>query len=451
MSTGGTSQPTTHSGRTYASAAAVDIRSWSTDEKLDFLIEQVCVTQSLTTQIHQVTGRLDNAYKAIDQMQNYIHSMHDRISNVELRALDNEARSRRNNLVFYNISEPDSETVAECEATLRNFLIKNVKINETVVADIVFQRVHRLGRKRYGTAPDGRAWRPRPVIAGFRDYGARELVMDNAKELKGTSYSIQQDYPPEIKAARGELWDDLRRAKAENKRATIAYPAKLIVDGRVIRDMFPGWNKWAIGTTNRDTRGHDDRAFPRSGTPINIPMADLISAPEFRPRAPLPPPTSMMTIPESSVATAEARQDAASDTPSNFNAMPIPPTLQAAAGGHSAPHSDTAAPAEHRYGSVPPIVPAAQTIHIDRVPATLNPARLYPVYSHVGPLPAREQHGLASHEDRPPDPNPPAPPPRRRRAASASQNDPPDESLNDSLPTALSSAMHTMFDQGTHL
>ena len=46
-------------------------------------------------------------------MQNYIHSMHDRISNVELRALDNEARSRRNNLVFYNISEPDSETVAE--------------------------------------------------------------------------------------------------------------------------------------------------------------------------------------------------------------------------------------------------------------------------------------------------------------------------------------------------
>ena len=111
--------------------------------------------------------------------------------------------------MFYNISEPDSKTVAEYEATLRNFLIKDVKINETVVANIVFQRVYRLGRKRYSTAHDGRAWRPRPVIAGFRDYGARELVMDNAKELKGTSYSIQQDYPPEIKAARGELWDDL--------------------------------------------------------------------------------------------------------------------------------------------------------------------------------------------------------------------------------------------------
>ena len=127
MSTGGTSQPATHSGRTYATAAAVDIRSWSTDEKLDFLIEQVCVTQSLTTQTHQVTGRLDNAYKAIDQIQNYIHSMHDRISNVELRVLDSEARSRRSNLVFYNISEPDSETVVECEATLRSFLIKMSK------------------------------------------------------------------------------------------------------------------------------------------------------------------------------------------------------------------------------------------------------------------------------------------------------------------------------------
>ena len=128
--------------------------------------------------------------------------------------------------------------------------------------------------------------------------------------------------------------------------------------------------------------------------------------------------------------------------PSNFNAMPIPPTLQAATEGHSAPHSNTAAPAEHRYGSVPPIVPAAQTIHLDRGPATLNPTRLHPVYSHVGLLPARNQHGPASH-DRPPDPNPPAPPPRRRRAASASQNDPPDESLNDSLPTALLNLCNT--------
>ena len=190
--------------------------------------------------------------------------------------------------------------------------------------------------------------------------------------------------------------------------------------------MFPGWNKWAIGATNRDPHGHDDRGFSRSGILINISMADLNSAPEFRPHAPLPPPTSMMTIHESSVATAQAAQ------------------------GHSAPHSDTAASTEHRYGSVPPIVPAAQTIHLDRWPATLNPARLYLVYSHVGPLPARDQHVPASR-DRHPDPNPPAPPPRRRRAASASQNVPLDQSLNDSLPTALSSAMHTMIDQGTHL
>ena len=221
--------------------AAVDIRSWFTDENLDFLIEQVCVMQSLTTQIHQVTGRLDNAYKVIDQMQNYIHSMQNfKCWAKGLGHWSMFGKKQYGDLQYVRTRLWNCGGMRDNTEKLPDKKCQNQW--NCCCRYIVFQRVRRLGRKCYGTAPDGCDWRPRPVIAGFRDYGARKLVMDNAKELKGTSYSIQQDYSPEIKVARGELWDDLRHAESENKIGTIAYPAKLIIDGMVIRCMFPVWN-----------------------------------------------------------------------------------------------------------------------------------------------------------------------------------------------------------------
>ena len=110
----------------------------------------------------------------------------------------------------------------------------------------VFQRVHRLGRPRWGAAPNGEAWRPRPMIAGFRDYKCRQDIFGKSKRLKGTSYAIHEDYQAEIRSARGKLWGDFCKARSENRKARIVYPAKLIVDGTVVKDMFPAWNRWTL-------------------------------------------------------------------------------------------------------------------------------------------------------------------------------------------------------------
>ena len=283
VSTGGTAEDMSSTNRSYALAAAPDIRTWSDSRKLDFLIEQVCVTQSLTAKIHQVTAKLDQAYQVIDEMQIHITGLEDRVTRTELRALDIEARSRRNNLLFYNIPENDNESGDDCVAVLLNFLNQNLKLRDDEIDKIAMQRVHRLGFKRRGVAPDGRAWRPRPIIVAFRDFSDKELILVNAKRLKGSAFSIQQDFPPEIKAARGELWEDFRKAKSENKVARIVYPAKLVIDGIVEKDMFPEWNKWATGKYVRGTHSRNPQ-FPSSVSPMNIPMADLISVPEFRPR-----------------------------------------------------------------------------------------------------------------------------------------------------------------------
>ena len=53
-------------------------------------------------------------------------NMENRFSRQEVRLIDLEARSQRNNLLSTGIEEPDNETNEACEATLLDFL----KINK---------------------------------------------------------------------------------------------------------------------------------------------------------------------------------------------------------------------------------------------------------------------------------------------------------------------------------
>ena len=187
-------------------------------------------------------------------MQIHITGLEDRVSRAELRALNIETRSRRNNLLFYNIPENDNESGDDCVAVLLNFLNQSLKLKDDEINKKAMPCVHRLGFKRRGVAPDGRAWRPRPTAAALRYYGDKELILGNAKPLNGFAFSSLQDFPPEIKAARGELWEVFLKAKSENMVVKIAYPAKFVIDGIVERDMFPEWNKWTTGNYVRGTQ-----------------------------------------------------------------------------------------------------------------------------------------------------------------------------------------------------
>ena len=157
-------------------------------------------------------------------------------------------------------------------------------MDDTDSNDIVFQRVQRLGRKKPGVAANGQAWRPRQIIAGFRDYQARQDILFRVKHLKGTQFFINQDFPPEIRIARRQLCDDYKHARSEKLKAKIAFPAKLVVEGQVVRDLFKMWGTWAKSSTPTQ---YDDRPAsqepPRSRAPMHVPIANLIGAALFKP------------------------------------------------------------------------------------------------------------------------------------------------------------------------
>lgn len=60
--------------------------------------------------------------------------------------------------------------------------------------------------------------------------------------LRTTGYSVSRDHPKEILSARHRLLPQFKTERQNrNNKVSIEYPAKLVINGRVIADEFPDW------------------------------------------------------------------------------------------------------------------------------------------------------------------------------------------------------------------
>ena len=139
-----------------------------------------------------------------------------------------------------------------CFTAIREFIKRQLDLD----ADKMYiARAHRLGPRKIGfMAPR------RPIIANFRDFCDTDIIMSRAHLLRNTPFSIGYDLPKEIKEARKKLWDEVKRIKQTSPRVKfqIVYPAKLLVEGKVVMDEFPDWGRVMKGSRLADF-GHIDR------------------------------------------------------------------------------------------------------------------------------------------------------------------------------------------------
>ena len=125
INTGGASESMEpRRGLPYAQAASFDVSTSSDSEKLNLLCSKMAVVETLTLEMSNVKSRLNEACDFIEEMGVNMCNMKDRFSRQEVRLIDLEARSWRNNLLFTGIEEPDNETNEACGATLLDFLKK---------------------------------------------------------------------------------------------------------------------------------------------------------------------------------------------------------------------------------------------------------------------------------------------------------------------------------------
>jgi len=144
------------------------------------------------------------------------------------RAIKLESHSRRNNLNFFNIPEQEDETAIKSKSILRNFMEVWLKLNKEDANDILFERVHRVGK------PSASEGKPRPLITKFTFHRDKEFVLSKAKNLRGTDFAIARDFPEEIVDKRRRLVPFLKDTKENGQDAKLIYN-KLYINGQRFR------------------------------------------------------------------------------------------------------------------------------------------------------------------------------------------------------------------------
>ena len=145
-----------------------------------------------------------------------------RLDKLEDRLRVQEDRSRRNNLLFRGIEDAKGETWAESQSTILDFGAFFKLLDPKNPPE--FDRVHRLGLFRQGQC--------RPIIARCTYYKEKVDLLFKAKNLKGTPFSMAEDFSAETRDIRKELFPHLMEAREKGKKASFSTD-KLKIDGKM--------------------------------------------------------------------------------------------------------------------------------------------------------------------------------------------------------------------------
>ena len=241
----------------------------SVEDKLSIIFDELVCIRSNQEESYQGMLSFQNCFKSIgEKVSEVIKTTNrntDMLKTLAYKSIEIEARTRRNNLIFWGLVENCSEN---CFALIRQFIKNELDLDSD---RMYLARAHRL--KPFRTGP---GLRERPIIVNFRDFCDTEAIMGNAYLLRGTPFSVDHDLPKEINAARKLLWNEVKSIKDKKPRAKcqIIYPAKLLVDGKLVRDGLPDWNE-VLKSSRLGNFSHTDE--PRLHFDIQEPLPGMYS------------------------------------------------------------------------------------------------------------------------------------------------------------------------------
>lgn len=101
-------------------------------------------------------------------------------------------------------------------------------INENIITDILkinpvaIERIHRLGKPR----PN----KHRPIILKLIDFREKTTVLKSCFKLKGSNYSISEDFSARVRDIRKKLWNYGKPKKEAGDKVALAYDKLWIND-----------------------------------------------------------------------------------------------------------------------------------------------------------------------------------------------------------------------------
>lgn len=138
------------------------------------------------------------------------------------KLVDLENRSRRSNLIIFGVPDEPNET----EVKLRDKVVRDIFRDKLGINCTSVARIHRLGKASSG----------RPVITFMQNYSEKEALLKNARKLKGTGISLQNDYCADTLRRRRLLWSSAQDERERGKKV------KLVHDKIRIDDALYFWD-----------------------------------------------------------------------------------------------------------------------------------------------------------------------------------------------------------------
>jgi hypothetical protein len=208
------------------------IKQLPVDEKLNFIIENMSMMGLLKYRVDNLesTMYLNCAKHEVTD---------DRLKLLEYKQIDIEARSRQVNLIKTGVEETPGE---DCRNITTDLLENHLNLDPSSFVILRALRIGRISRLSASQLAEGKP-KIRNILVTFSQSIDVDTIMNSAYKLKNTGVGFPRDYPKEISEARKALWWEFKEARATygSRNVQIVYPAALMVNKRIERNMFPDW------------------------------------------------------------------------------------------------------------------------------------------------------------------------------------------------------------------
>lgn len=162
----------------------------------------------------------------MDNIKDEIKLLKEKIELADVKIDDLENRSRRNNIIIFNLPEG-------AEGSDLNGFVSKLLQDSNAGTEVSFQRAHRTGKIN----PNQPNPKPRPIHIGFTFFQEKEtcrraLMEFFKKETFGPSNSrlfVSNDFSLKVQKLRKEKLPELRKLRSEGNNAILMYPATIKV------------------------------------------------------------------------------------------------------------------------------------------------------------------------------------------------------------------------------
>lgn len=206
--------------------------------------------QQIDGNMKQMNRKMDVLMMELKQIKDENKRLSKKVEEQEDRIGRLERAVRSKNIVIKGIADEERENENLTKEKIDR-VIQKIGVNVEIERDI--DEIGRIGKFEEG--------KKRPILVKLLKESTKSKILKNAKQLKGTTIWIEEDFPKNIQEERRTLIPRLKEARNRGHRAVLKYN-KLIVDGEIYRGGEEG--QWKEVEQEEDEEGARSAGMKRT-------------------------------------------------------------------------------------------------------------------------------------------------------------------------------------------